>query len=133
MGQMVVGEIIEESKLVKKFLSSLPCKKYIHIVASLKQVLDLKTTSFEDIIGRLKAYEERVGEDEEDKQETQSKLLYSNMEGQQTHRSYNGDFRNRGRGGRFYNIGRGRGRSYREFDLSRITCFRCDEIGHSVR
>ena len=30
-------------------------KKYIHIVAALEQVLDLKTTSFEDIIGRLKA------------------------------------------------------------------------------
>ena len=113
-----LGEKIEEKKLVKKFLSSLLCKKYIHIVASLEKVLDLKTISFEDNIGCLKAYEERVGEDEEDKQETQSKLLYSNMEGQQTQRSYNGDFRNKRRGGRFYNRGRGRGRTYRELDLS---------------
>lgn len=36
-----LGEKIEESKLVKKFLKSLPRKKYIHIVASLEQVLDL--------------------------------------------------------------------------------------------
>ena len=113
-----LGENIEESKLVRKFPSSLPRKKYIHIVASLEKVLDLKTISFEDNIGCLKAYEERVGEDEEDKQETQSKLLYSNMEGQQTQRSYNGDFRNKRRGGRFYNRGRGRGRTYRELDLS---------------
>lgn len=56
-----LGENIDESKLVKKFLSSLPRKKYIHIVASLEQVLDLNITTFEDIIGRLKAYEERVG------------------------------------------------------------------------
>jgi len=35
-----LGENIDESKLVKKFLSSLPRKKYIHIVASLEQVLD---------------------------------------------------------------------------------------------
>ena len=55
----VLGEEIEESKLVKKFLKILPRKKYIHIVASLEQVLDLKTTSFEDIVGRLKVYEER--------------------------------------------------------------------------
>lgn len=55
-----LGEIVEEPKVVKKFLKSLPWKKYIHIVASLEQVLDLNTTSFEDIVGRLKAYEERI-------------------------------------------------------------------------
>ena len=60
-----LGEIIEESKLVKKFLKCLPRRKYIHIVASLEQVLDLNTTSFEDIIRRLKAYEERVCEEED--------------------------------------------------------------------
>lgn len=52
-----LGEAMEETKLVKKFLKSLPRKKYIHIVASLEQILDLKTTSFEDIIGRLRTYE----------------------------------------------------------------------------
>ena len=57
-----LGEVNEEPKLVKKFLKSLPRKKYIHMVESLEQVLDLNTTSFEDIIGRLKAYEERIGE-----------------------------------------------------------------------
>lgn len=129
-----LGENIEETKLVKKCLSSLPRKKYIHIVASLEQVLDLKTTSFEDIIGRLKAYEERVcDEEEEDVQENQSKLMYANMEMSQSqhNRDYQGDYRNRGRGGRFYNRGgRGRGRSYRDLDMSKITCFRCDKNGH---
>lgn len=38
-----LGVNIEEVKLVKKFLTSLPRKKYIHIVASLEQVLDLNT------------------------------------------------------------------------------------------
>ncbi|XP_024016530.1 uncharacterized protein LOC112089902 [Eutrema salsugineum] len=47
-------ETIEETKLVKKFLTSLPPHKYIHIVASLEQVLDLKTTGFEDIVGRIR-------------------------------------------------------------------------------
>lgn len=72
-----LGDNIEESKLGKKFLKSLPRRKYIHIVASLEQVLDLKTTTFEDIIGRLKAYEERVTEEEEG-QEDQTKLMYAN-------------------------------------------------------
>lgn len=67
---------IEEFKLVKKFL-----KKYIHIVASLQQVLDLNTKIYEDIIGRLKPYEERIFEDEEP-QKDQTKLMYINNEAQ---------------------------------------------------
>lgn len=89
-----LGEEIEETKLVKKFLKSLPRKKYIHIVAALEQVLDLKTTGFEDIIGRLKAYEERVTEEEEETSADQSRLMYANSEQQNTH-GFNGE--NRGR------------------------------------
>lgn len=70
---------MEESKLVKKFLSCLPRKKYIHIVASLEKLLDLNKTSFEDIIGRLKAYEEKIL-DEKKTNEDQSKLMYSSSE-----------------------------------------------------
>lgn len=45
-----LGEIIDEPKMVKKFLSGLPKKKYITIIAALEQVLNLNTTSFEDIV-----------------------------------------------------------------------------------
>ena len=123
-----LGEEIEESKLVKKFLKSLPHKKYIHIVAALEQVLDLKTTSFDDIIGRLKAYEERVGEEKETGEE-QSKLMYANTDQQYT-RPFNGNNRGCGRGGRFYNRGRGRGRNGAARDATGITCYRCDKLGH---
>ena len=134
-----LGEVIEETKLVKKFLSSLPRRKYIHIVASLEQVLDLKTTSFEDIIGRLKAYEERVAEEED---ETQNKLMYAENTESQPASTYSNNYRGRGRGGRFNNRGRGRGRyndryndQYQNryqntFDMSKIECFRCDKMGH---
>ena len=66
-----LGEIIDEPKIVKKFLHSLPRKKYIHIIAALEQVLDLNKTGFEDIVGRLKAYEERITDEEDEKQEDQ--------------------------------------------------------------
>lgn len=118
-----LGEEIEESKLVKKFLKCLPHKKYIHIVASLEQVLDLKNTKFEDIVGRLKTYEERIRVSEES-HEDQSKLLYSNTEHQNTQDDYRGGYR--GRGGRSYR-GRGRGRGR---DTSRVMCYRCDKTGH---
>lgn len=128
-----LGEIIDESKLVKKFLKGLPRAKYIHIVASLEQVLDLNTTGFEDIVGRLKAYEERIGD--ETQREDQGKLMWANNDPRnqgghgayaqsdrgghmtydqssrgQSNRGGRGAFRgggrNRGSGGR----GRGRGR-----------------------
>lgn len=139
-----LGSNIDGPKLVKKFLKSLSRKKYIHIVASLEHVLDLNTTTFEEIVGRLKAYEERITEDEETRDD-QSKLMYANMEAQsgqsnksygQQNRDYNGDWRYRGRGGGcFYCRGRGRGRYYGgkdTRDASKITCFRCDKVGHFV-
>lgn len=135
-----LGQSIDEDKLVKKFLNSLPRSKYIHIIASLEQVLDLKKTSYEDIIGRLKEYEERIL-DEENNGETQGKLLYTNS--YQQNSATRG--RGRGRGGRV-NRGRGRGgrfnSQYRttsqndqnqgkeKKDRSNIICYRCDKPGH---
>lgn len=76
-----LGETMDEYKLVKKFLQSIPWKKY-HIVASLEQILNLKITCFEDIIGQLKTYEERICDEENETQENQRKLMYANMEAQ---------------------------------------------------
>ncbi|CAA7041402.1 unnamed protein product [Microthlaspi erraticum] len=123
-----LGEEIEETKLVKKLLKCMPRKKFVHIVASLEQILDLKTTSFEDITGRLKAFEERVAEDKTE--ENQNKLMYANMESQsgEAYRDSSGGNRGRGRGGR--SGGRGRGRGNGTKDLSEVECFRCDKFGH---
>lgn len=96
-----LGETIEEPKLVKKFLKSLPRKKFIQIVVTIEQMLNLNTTSFEDIVGRLKAYEDRISEEEEETHDDSSKLLYNESSG------YNS---NRGRGGRSSLRSRGRGR-----------------------
>ncbi|XP_076918426.1 uncharacterized protein LOC143578844 [Bidens hawaiensis] len=59
-----LGEVIDEARLVKKFLKSLPRSKYIQMVSSLEQVLDLNKTGFEDVVGRLRAYEKRIREEE---------------------------------------------------------------------
>ncbi|KAG7586435.1 Zinc finger CCHC-type [Arabidopsis thaliana x Arabidopsis arenosa] len=128
-----LGEKINETKLVKKFLGSVPRKKYIHIVASLEQVLDLKKTGFEDIVGRLKTYEERVLDEEEEPIADQGKLMYANHESQSYQGSYGGG---RGRGGRYSQGGRGRGRfnnqqnGRQERDRSKVVCYRCDKLGH---
>ncbi|XP_013594289.1 PREDICTED: uncharacterized protein LOC106302294 [Brassica oleracea var. oleracea] len=105
-----LGQSIEGPKVVKKFLNSLP-SKFIHMTASLEQLLDLDTTSFEDIIGRLKAYEERIKCFEPIEQ--QGSLLYSNTEKSYDQRGSDNSGRGRGhnRGRGRGNIGRGRGRS----------------------
>lgn len=48
----------------------------------------------------------------------------------QYHQSFGGDYRGRGRGGRFYSRGRGRGRFNDTRDTSKVECFRCDKLRH---
>ncbi|XP_035830774.1 uncharacterized protein LOC118480172 [Helianthus annuus] len=141
-----LGDVISEHKLVKKFLTSVP-RRFVHIVASLEQVLDLKTVGFKDVVGRLKAYEERIKEENKGN-ETQGKLLYSRAES--SNRNYDSN-RGRGRGANSRGRGRGRGRGNTQNhgqrdsskksedqkqkgkrDLSNIKCYRCDKYGHFV-
>nr|GFA78111.1 hypothetical protein [Tanacetum cinerariifolium] len=74
----MLEDFMSEHKLVKKFLTSLP-RRFVHIVAALEKVLDLKTMGFEDVVGRLKAYEERVKQ--EDKANDSQEKLYGNRRG----------------------------------------------------
>ncbi|XP_076943581.1 uncharacterized protein LOC143613864 [Bidens hawaiensis] len=140
----ILGEMIEETKMVKKFLSSLPRKKFIQSVASLEQNLDLKTVGFEDVVGRLKAYKERIRE-EDMHSETQGKLMFQKSESsssryndRESTRGGRGCGGGRGRGGR----GSGQNRGHQENnmnrencehkgktrDLSKVQCYRCDEF-----
>ncbi|GJZ22345.1 hypothetical protein Tco_0559384 [Tanacetum coccineum] len=70
---------------------------------TLDQVLDLKTTGFEDVVGRLKAYEERVKQKDK-ANDSQEKLLYA-----RTNYSNTNTGLNRGRGRGSYSRGRCRG------------------------
>lgn len=110
------------------------------MVASLEKMLDLNTTSFEDIVGRLKAFEERVADEDDETHDEAGKLMYTNADSSSESYGYNG--RGRGGGGGFNSGGRGRGRygsfqqqrdAYRQGcggDASHITCFRCDKLGN---
>ncbi|XP_076949889.1 uncharacterized protein LOC143622671 [Bidens hawaiensis] len=137
-----LGEIIEESKMVKRFLNGLPKKNFIHMVASIEQLVNLKIVGFDDVVGRLKAYEEWI-KDEIGQSDSQGKLMFHKAEysnrGQSSYTP-----RGRGRGGPGSH-GRGRGRKTGgrgagpnqtegqvkvKKDRSQIKCFRCDEMGH---
>nr|VDD08901.1 unnamed protein product [Brassica oleracea] len=63
------------------------------------------------VVERLKTYEERIGEEGEEQQVEQGKLLSANMDRQQTQHKNYGDSKGRGRGGCSNWRGRGRKRS----------------------
>ncbi|GJV31631.1 pol polyprotein [Tanacetum coccineum] len=150
----MLGEVMTEHKLVKTFLTSHP-KRFVHIMAALEQVLNLKETMFEDVVGRLKAYEERVKE-EDKANDAQEKLLYARID--------NSNMKNDSKGGRgcgSYSQGCGRGcgqvggrgnnqnqsqrdswkncednkqkgKQQEQRDLSHIKCYHCDKFRHFV-
>ncbi|KAL4579761.1 hypothetical protein LXL04_015926 [Taraxacum kok-saghyz] len=54
-----LGYEIEEGDLVKRLLDSMP-KLFLQIVASIEQCFELDAMLFDEAVGRLKAYEERI-------------------------------------------------------------------------
>lgn len=145
-----LGEPFSESVLVKKLMSSVP-DRFIQIVASMEQFLDLDTMLLPEAIGRLKAFEERTSGRVKHGQEKDDQLLltYSqwqsrSKEFESRKRAQNSKDRDRGRpnrGGKGWTSQKGKtsnsenGRQPHSFerkgkDKSKIKCFRCEELGH---
>ncbi|KAD4384837.1 hypothetical protein E3N88_25005 [Mikania micrantha] len=118
-----LGARLEEEVIVRKFLNSMP-NKYLPIVAPIEQYSDLEVMSFEEVVGRLKAYEERLTSHDE-KDETQGQLLLTN--GEHEDRNYG---RGRGRGRGFGRGERGRGRGSGRGDKSGFRFYECGAFGH---
>ena len=69
---------LQEEVVVRKLLNSAP-KKYLPIIPSIEQYSDIETMSFEEAVGRLKEYEERLKSHDE-RDEEQGQLLLTNGE-----------------------------------------------------
>ncbi|KAL4352257.1 hypothetical protein GQ457_06G019090 [Hibiscus cannabinus] len=146
-----LGVALEDSSLVKKLLDSVP-DKYFPIVAGIEQFHDLETMPFEEAIGRMKAYEERIARRCVNTNNTEGQLLLTHAEWKARQKRNNGDnsLGNKGRGsndhyrGKWRGRGRGRGRGTSRHnsaggtyntgsgtrDKSHIRCFACDKMGH---
>nr|KAJ0224925.1 hypothetical protein LSAT_V11C100001310 [Lactuca sativa] len=118
-----LGSTLEEEVIVRKFLNSVP-KKYLPIVSPIEQYSDLETMTFEEAVGRVKAYEERL-QSHEEKEEEQGQVM---MASEQKHGDSSGH--GRGCGKNFERGGRGRGRGKGRGNKSGIRCYDCGDFGH---
>nr|GEV88978.1 zinc finger, CCHC-type [Tanacetum cinerariifolium] len=69
-----LGETLEDKVLVRKLVNSAP-NKFLPIVATIEQYHDLDEMSFEEVVGRLTAYEERIKSQDTLEANDQDKLL----------------------------------------------------------
>lgn len=130
-----LGEKVEESYVVKKLLRAVPTK-FLQIASAIEQFGNLEEMSVEEVIGSLKAHEERLrgsGEVSEGKlllteeewkkreQEKDGQLLLTREEWQKRSSNWGtrGGGENRSRDG------------YRGVrDRSKVKCFNCGAYGH---
>nr|GEV30467.1 zinc finger, CCHC-type [Tanacetum cinerariifolium] len=97
-----LGYELEEVDLVKRLLDSMP-KSFLQIVASIEQCFELDSMLFDEAVGRLKAYEERI-KGAEKMEDTQGGLLFASDGKSHGCKHCGGGSSNRD------NFGRGRGR-----------------------
>ncbi|KAJ0500497.1 putative RNA-directed DNA polymerase [Helianthus annuus] len=149
-----VGATLSDEELVRKLFDTVP-EKFINLVASIEQSSDVESMLFEEAIGHLKAYEDRLKLRKGNcGGESTLLLTKSDSVGSQKGSSKTHPTAGRGRGG--YNQSRGsrsgsrgrgasRGRggrwgggSRQDFgntnrrpkDKSHIKCFECNNLGH---
>ncbi|GJV03970.1 zinc finger, CCHC-type containing protein [Tanacetum coccineum] len=79
-----LGSTFDQQTLVRKLLSSVP-KRFIQIVAAIEQFTDLEETTLDEIIGRLKTFEERVNLLNGSPSDNQDKLLFTNHDNSSSH------------------------------------------------
>ncbi|GKB43541.1 zinc finger, CCHC-type containing protein, partial [Tanacetum coccineum] len=138
-----LGKTLDESLLVRKLLDSTP-DRFIQIVASIEQTSDLDEITLDEITRKLKAFEERIKLQKEGQVESQENLLFAQGEHSGKGRRFskrggrsnfsrgnwqNNRNRNNSQGGNSNHKGNSN-KNKGEWDLSKVRCFKCQNLGH---
>ncbi|KAI3669699.1 hypothetical protein L6452_41042 [Arctium lappa] len=144
-----LGSTFDQQTLVRKLLSSVP-KRFIQIVAAIEQFTDLETTTLDEIIGRLKAFEERLNLLNGSPTDNQDKLLFTNHDNSSSHEK---GFKNGGQEKfrssqdnkqdertKQFNKGKKSSHKFKKNnfqkgakDSSKVKCYKCNKFGHVRR
>ncbi|KAJ9560140.1 hypothetical protein OSB04_005300 [Centaurea solstitialis] len=151
-----LGEKVDEAYVVKKLLRAVP-SKFLQIASTIEQFADLDRMTVEEVIGRLKAHEERVrgqsdsgegklllsyqewlekakkkGDEEKKPVQRNYRSVASSSRGRGRGRGRGGFNSSRGgrRGGGFYQSRDGGRGSSSTRDKNKIQCYNCQEFGH---
>nr|GEX15079.1 zinc finger, CCHC-type [Tanacetum cinerariifolium] len=141
------GLTFAEQTKVRKVLNAV-LDKFVPVVATIEIIVDFKTVKLEEIIGKLKTYEERIKFRKGSQEDNSEKLLFTCQGNDKNYKhSYGNDRRGRGNQTR----GRGRGKftrdsknednydrrrrnpkdqNYHRKDIIEIKCYNCHEFGH---
>nr|GEV52037.1 eukaryotic initiation factor 4A-3 [Tanacetum cinerariifolium] len=138
-----VGLAYEDSTLVRKLLNAVP-DRFLQIVASIEQYLDLDTMSLDEAIGRLKTFE-RLKYKNERPLNTQERLLFANMKikannsgdvvmvdlsNHEAKKITNSERKNRESSQNNFKKETNSNSNKFTHDKSKVLCFKCKEYGH---
>ncbi|CAM8936993.1 unnamed protein product [Rhodiola kirilowii] len=134
----VNGEALEEQRVVKKVLRSLPAK-FEYVVAAIEEGHDISKMSIDRLMSSLCSHEQRMNQKANDS--SQEQTLQSRVEVRTRGGYRGGRGRGQGRGGgqnyngerdqaSSSNIQRARGGHTGGRDKSRVQCYQCQKFGH---
>ncbi|GJU17375.1 zinc finger, CCHC-type containing protein [Tanacetum coccineum] len=112
-----LGKTLDESLLVRKLLDSTP-DRFIQIVASIEQTNDLDDITLDEIIGKLKAFEERIKLRKEDKNKLLTRRLSNRNRIDTTLKEESLTHKGKPKWNK------------REWDMSKIQCHKCRKFRH---
>ncbi|GJW84885.1 zinc finger, CCHC-type containing protein [Tanacetum coccineum] len=128
------GLTFDEQTKVRKVLNAVP-DKFLPIVATIEMIVDFKTVKLEEIIGKLKTYEERIKFRKGNQEDNSEKLLFTRLGNYRNYErnekeivrdSKNEDSYDR----RKRNPG---DQNYHRRDIREVECYNCHEFGHYAR
>nr|GEV13617.1 zinc finger, CCHC-type [Tanacetum cinerariifolium] len=120
-----LGGTLKDKVLVRKLLNSVP-KKFLPIVASIEQYQEIDTMQFEEAVGRITTFKERIKSQDEPEDNYQNKLLLARSNNQGGGR---GQGRNFTKNKSIYGKGTSRG----SIDKSKLRCYECGKHGHFAK
>ncbi|GJZ97613.1 zinc finger, CCHC-type containing protein [Tanacetum coccineum] len=130
-----LGSTLKDKVLVRKLLNSVP-KKFLPIVASIEQYQEIDTMQFEEAVGRITAFEERLKSQDEPENNYQDKLLMASSNNKSYGKWRGKDFNKETEESMKWKNNpnaRRASTSQETKDKSKLRCYECGKHGHFAK